>query len=355
MKKLFLTMCLLISLIGYLAHLAKAADRDRLNPNEQLFVGEALVSSNGRFSLFMQSDGNLVLYQNGYGATWASNTVGSGASRLIMQADGNLVIYRADNTPVWASYTQGNGPSTFYVQEDGNLVIYNEAGSATWATYTGIAQQTISDPRHLEDRIDRCGEQDFKIVDSSNNQTYVAPFTTSRLVIVNSKNVIWFCGGYQGVTRCPNETNAVTVERGQGRLLLTHCYSVVPEVVEAAQKFGYYRLGAIGERPLLVILMDTIADGSLAKSPTEYDQLIFGPTFPNVRDYFSAISYGKFSWSRAGLVGPYNYPNPTNSEDLEKKRNAAALIYAGKTESISIILIEIPTQLLITENWVCYS
>lgn len=109
--------------------------RDRLGPNEQLGLDEVMTSLDGRFTLIMQSDGNLVLYRNGVGPLWASHTVGTGAIQAVMQSDGNLVLYTANNSPVWASNTVG-GSSILLLQNDGNLVIYREGGGAVWATHT---------------------------------------------------------------------------------------------------------------------------------------------------------------------------------------------------------------------------
>ena len=49
-------------------------------------------SADGRFQLTYQSDGNLVLSQQGT-QLWASNTGGTSPGKTIMQTDGNLVIY----------------------------------------------------------------------------------------------------------------------------------------------------------------------------------------------------------------------------------------------------------------------
>ncbi len=46
----------------------------------------------------MQTDGNLVLYWNGHGALWSSNTANTAGNRAIMQTDGNFVVY-ATTTP----------------------------------------------------------------------------------------------------------------------------------------------------------------------------------------------------------------------------------------------------------------
>jgi hypothetical protein len=111
---------------------------NRLNPNETLAVGNSLTSQDGRFTLIMQQDNNLVLYMAGAGPLWASNTVGSNGTRAIMQDDGNLVIYDPNGHPVWASNTVGNPGASLVAQNDGNVVIYSSNGNALWATNTPV-------------------------------------------------------------------------------------------------------------------------------------------------------------------------------------------------------------------------
>jgi len=107
-----------------------------LTANQSLAIGQTLVSCDGRFTLTMQSDGNLVLYQ-GSAALWATNTVNSGATKAIMQGDGNFVLYTAAGKPVWASNTAGNAGARLVAQNDGNLVILAAGGAALWASNTG--------------------------------------------------------------------------------------------------------------------------------------------------------------------------------------------------------------------------
>ena len=106
-----------------------------LTANQELTTGQSLASCNGDYTLDMQGDGNLVLYQNGT-ALWASNTSGSAADEAIMQGDGNLVLYTSAGSPVWASGTAGNDGASLVVQNDGNVVIYSASGAALWATGT---------------------------------------------------------------------------------------------------------------------------------------------------------------------------------------------------------------------------
>ena len=106
-----------------------------LTANHELTSGQSLTSCNGDYTLTMQGDGNLVLYQ-GSTALWASNTAGTAADEAIMQGDGNFVVYTSAGTPLWASGTAGNPGADLVVQNDGNVVVYSAAGAALWATGT---------------------------------------------------------------------------------------------------------------------------------------------------------------------------------------------------------------------------
>ena len=70
----------------------------RLNNGETLDQGQHLVSTNGRWRVYMQHDGNVVLYEykgNRRRPIWVTDSDGKGRKpyRMIMQSDGNLVIY----------------------------------------------------------------------------------------------------------------------------------------------------------------------------------------------------------------------------------------------------------------------
>ncbi|MFD9794926.1 hypothetical protein ACFWXK_28715 [Streptomyces sp. NPDC059070] len=84
--------------------------------------------------LIMQSDGNLVIYDEFNRARWASNTVGQGWEARL-QTDGNFVVYTRSNRPVWASNTAGRPGSRLVVQDDGNVVVY-DGSRAVWASGT---------------------------------------------------------------------------------------------------------------------------------------------------------------------------------------------------------------------------
>jgi hypothetical protein len=104
-------------------------------PDQGLGIDQARTSCDGRFTLIMQSDNNLVLYWNGVGALWSTGTVGTGANLAVMQGDGNFVLYSPSRAE-FNSGTQGNPGAYLAVQNDGNLVVYRSDGLPLWSTGT---------------------------------------------------------------------------------------------------------------------------------------------------------------------------------------------------------------------------
>ncbi|CAG9184815.1 GDSL-type esterase/lipase family protein [Cupriavidus pampae] len=104
-------------------------------PGMGLTRGQTLVSCDGRFTLNMQMDGNLVLYDGPSTPIWSTGTVTANAVQVLLQSDGNLVAFDPSGRTVWQSNTSGQPGSYLYVQNDGNMVIYNVAGTPVW--YTG--------------------------------------------------------------------------------------------------------------------------------------------------------------------------------------------------------------------------
>ncbi len=111
--------------------------REVLGTHETLNLDERLVSADGRFTLIMQGDGNLVLYGPNQRVLWKSDTYGSPrGTYLVMQGDGNLVLYRPDGRPVWSSGTYGYAACVLTMQNDGNLVLYAPVSRPIWSTKT---------------------------------------------------------------------------------------------------------------------------------------------------------------------------------------------------------------------------
>lgn len=119
-----------------------SSTRDALYEGEQLNVGESLVSSNGRYKLVMQGDGNLVIYNGSNKGIWSSGTWGLNIARAVMQHDGNFVLYDTNGTARFGSNTWNPVGSYLVMQSDGNLVIY-QRGEARWGSNTW-QQRTIA-------------------------------------------------------------------------------------------------------------------------------------------------------------------------------------------------------------------
>src|SRR5207247_6836956 len=91
-------------------------------PGDRLVGGEwlaSLTSSDGRFRLVYQADGNVVEYQ-GSTALWATYTFGPGYA--VMQQDGNFVVYTPDSVPKWSTNTWGHPGAYLVMQNDGNKI-----------------------------------------------------------------------------------------------------------------------------------------------------------------------------------------------------------------------------------------
>lgn len=118
-----------------------------------LFDHERISSPNGAYTLVMQKDGNLVLYDSKCGieprcATWNSGSYREqGQYFMAIQPDGNLVVYKGRppvgvEQHIWNSKSYGNLDHYFLaVQDDANLVIYrgtpkNNRGPV-WSSKTG--------------------------------------------------------------------------------------------------------------------------------------------------------------------------------------------------------------------------
>lgn len=108
----------------------------RMNPGRVLATGGSVASCDGRFNLVIQGDGHLVLYQAGVGAIWWNNVFGAGHT-LHMQTDGNLVVYNNVGQARWFTGTNGRNGAFLAVQNDGNVVVYSHLGQALWWTGTG--------------------------------------------------------------------------------------------------------------------------------------------------------------------------------------------------------------------------
>lgn len=91
-----------------------------------------LYSTNMKYYITFQNDGNLVLYsRSSQVPLWSSKTDGSG-NRAEFQNDGNLVIYNNADRPIFTSNTETGNAQKISIQNDGNLVIYDSRNIPLW-------------------------------------------------------------------------------------------------------------------------------------------------------------------------------------------------------------------------------
>lgn len=88
--------------------------------------------STNRIRMTMQSDGNLVVYNEKNKPIWASMTFGTN-HRAIFQEDGNLVIHNGDDRPIWASRSHGHANAQLILRADGKVVVLHNGG-VIWST-----------------------------------------------------------------------------------------------------------------------------------------------------------------------------------------------------------------------------
>ncbi|KUL71265.1 MULTISPECIES: mannose-binding protein [unclassified Streptomyces] len=85
-----------------------------------------------RIRMVMQTDGNLVVYNEQRKPIWASMTFGAN-HRAIFQPDGNLVIHNGEDRPIWASQTWGHEGAQLVLRADAKVVIVQHGG-VLWST-----------------------------------------------------------------------------------------------------------------------------------------------------------------------------------------------------------------------------
>ena len=105
-------------------------------PDAFLYAGQSLYTANRAYRLILQTDGNLVLYDQNMKPLWDTGTNGIPPGFLALQTDGNLVLYDQNMVPLWNSHTAGYPGDDLIIQQDGNLVLYDQNMVPLWDTGT---------------------------------------------------------------------------------------------------------------------------------------------------------------------------------------------------------------------------
>jgi hypothetical protein len=120
-----------ISALFIIATLFAPISSGELLQGNSITTGGTLYSDDGLFYLIVQGDGNVVIYGcRGFVAVWATGTNNSTAQRsLLMQSDGNLVLVE-NGVTVWQSGTdnRSRGPFILNMTNNGYLSIVGGNG-----------------------------------------------------------------------------------------------------------------------------------------------------------------------------------------------------------------------------------
>lgn len=120
-----------------------SANVNTLKSGETLNIDDYLISPEGQSIFTLQRNGALSLYSN-FSSIWSRNLDVS-ATRIVMQTDGNLVVYNQAGQSLWNAGTQNNPGASLILQTDGNLVIYAADGtSPLWSTATSQVPDHLS-------------------------------------------------------------------------------------------------------------------------------------------------------------------------------------------------------------------
>jgi hypothetical protein len=104
---------------------------DVIKAGNILASNSKIMSQNGKYSLEMQTDGNLVTYGPNRSVPWAANPNPSKQNgSLSVQTDGNLVLYGPNNSGYYwnsgTSFGTDSGKNNILMlQDDGNLCLYD--------------------------------------------------------------------------------------------------------------------------------------------------------------------------------------------------------------------------------------
>ncbi|RWR91660.1 mannose-specific lectin 3-like protein [Cinnamomum micranthum f. kanehirae] len=105
-----------------------------LIPRHVRYPGNSL--KNGQWELKLETNCNLVLYEEGDKVIWSTNTEGKieDGCYLKNDANGNVGVYNGNGEKIWETGTS-NDHSLLVLQNDRNLALY---GPPIWATYTQL-------------------------------------------------------------------------------------------------------------------------------------------------------------------------------------------------------------------------
>ena len=192
MKRVLILLALVAGLfVGNVC--AQTAYGSQLAAGQYMHASDSMMSSNGKYVMFFQGDGNLVIYRSAdMSVVWSSGTYGTGANLVAMQGDGNFVIYKGAGTPatipVWSAGTSGHSPAVLKLTDYGQLGVFVD--TATWSTNTSDGSP-LSKPSIIFGNGSAIPMDGRHYNSGTSGQYNLAFQTDGNLVLYRLNTVIW--------------------------------------------------------------------------------------------------------------------------------------------------------------------
>jgi sugar lactone lactonase YvrE len=182
-----------------------AATSGIVKSGEKLEGGEEVKSANGKFTLRMQTDGNLVFVDDAKKVLFHTGTAPNEGAVATMQTDGNFTVTKGGKA-LFSTGTRGAGVN-MHVQNDGNLTARTPDGKVLWAlSDVNAGKAELRTGEKLK------GGEERK---SFNGRNTLRMQTDGNLVYINDKGKVLFHTG-----TAPNE-GAVATMQTDGNLTVT--------------------------------------------------------------------------------------------------------------------------------------
>ncbi len=96
--------------------------------NQRLNANQCIVSPHGQYLLYMAPDGNFYIYDLAHNTgTWGPGAYGHPGAFAMLQSDGNFLVFDANGVVLWSSGTYGTNADRLNMEDDGRIIIYKSA------------------------------------------------------------------------------------------------------------------------------------------------------------------------------------------------------------------------------------
>ena len=131
-KSLMVALSLGMTSPGYAA--LDVISGDTLRTGEAFYVGDTLVSKNGKYTMQIQPEGNLVVTTQGE-TVWETRTSSNSVGRLLVRGDGNVVLYDKNANTLWYTDTYKTGNKNRLVLTNwGSLDVVTKENKRVWSS-----------------------------------------------------------------------------------------------------------------------------------------------------------------------------------------------------------------------------